>query len=131
MEMTDCGIVMLVSPWHHPKAYAPIEVTELGIVMLVSPSHHPKAVSPIEVTELGMVMLVSPLHHLKASFPIDVTLNTVPSIFTSDGITILVEEVIWYFPLTSTVFLFLSVITNFNKGYSLADGTWTWGCACT
>ena len=36
-----------------------MEVTELGIVMLVSEEQFAKATGPMEVTELGIVMLVS------------------------------------------------------------------------
>ena len=39
MEMTELGMVMLVSEEQSPKARSPIEMTELGIVMLVRDEH--------------------------------------------------------------------------------------------
>ena len=39
-----------------------MEVTEVGIVTLVSEVQYKKALFPMEVTELGMVTLVSEVH---------------------------------------------------------------------
>ena len=52
MEVTESGIVILVSPVQPENAEEPIEVTESGIVMLVSESKLSNAWEPIEVADV-------------------------------------------------------------------------------
>ncbi|GHT82859.1 hypothetical protein FACS189467_8300 [Bacteroidia bacterium] len=58
IDVTEAGMLMLVSPVQLEKAEVPIDVTELGMFTLVSPVQLKKALSPIDVTVLGIVYVV-------------------------------------------------------------------------
>ena len=60
MEVTELGMVMLVSEVQPEKALSPIKVTELGMVTLVREVQPEKAPPPIVVTELGMTVALHP-----------------------------------------------------------------------
>ena len=66
MEVTELGIVMLVSPLHSKKTLLPITVTEFGIDMLVNSTQYPKAIEPMDVTEFGITMSVKLLQSANA-----------------------------------------------------------------
>ena len=61
MEVTELGMVTLVSPLQPASIPSLMESRKLGIVTLIRLVQSQNAQSPIVVTELGMVMLVSPL----------------------------------------------------------------------
>ena len=55
------------------KALFPIDVTDDGIVILVSELHLQKALHPIDVTDDGITICASAEHSLKVHFLIDIT----------------------------------------------------------
>ena len=60
MEVTELGILTLISDVQPEKAPLPMEVTELGMEMLVREEQPEKARSPMEVTVFGMMVLLQP-----------------------------------------------------------------------
>ena len=83
MEVTELGMVTLVSPVQFPNAYSPIEVIELGITVFMQPKTSVLLAVAIRALQLlresylvfplATVMLVKPLQPANADLPIEVT----------------------------------------------------------